>query len=88
MVMLEPHEYRFMNKARKGCSFSREEKDLAYDLACRRMVRLGYQDGNGFSETASLTELGDFIFREERRSRNPVVNILYEIFGPLFTRVA
>ncbi len=78
------HEYDFMKKASKGCEILREETSLAYDLARRGMIRLGYDDETKFCETASLTDTGDFIFREDRINRIPFIGVLYNIYGPLF----
>ena len=70
-------EYTFMKKASKGCEILREETSLAHNLARRGMVRLGYEDEIKFCETASLTDTGDFIFREDRINRISFIGILY-----------
>lgn len=49
------------------------------------MIRLGYHDeGDNFCEVAHLTEIGDFILREERIDRNPIFRTSYNIFGHLY----
>ncbi len=88
-MLFDEREFQLMKLLRNCGEIPSGEEGIAYRLASLSLLRLGFRDTNGhYTETGHLSELGKNLLRREELSRRPIVNFLYEMFGPLFVRTA
>jgi len=83
--MLTEAEYRFLEAIRKDGVVPSDRKGMAHRLASMGILRLGYDDsGDAFHETASLTGLGERMYRRAELEHDFVKRFRHALVRPLF----
>ncbi len=85
--ILDDREFALLKALRGGGDVPEGEEEVAYRLESLGIVQLGFRDENdSYSETGHLSQLGENLFIEERRGREPLRQLLFLLFGPLFAK--